>query len=103
MNDEIVVLRKYADEFRARLDATVLEAHGVPAQVSADTGGGALPSMALLMPVRLLLRTALPQPALPAQAALVRMNLQRPRSPSEWLLARLLQLALQQSRADPAN
>jgi hypothetical protein len=56
MNDEIVVLRKYADEFRARLDATVLEAHGIPAQVSADTGGGALPSMALLMPVRLLVR-----------------------------------------------
>lgn len=54
MNDEIVVLRRYADEFLARLDATVLEAHGVLAQVSADTAGGAIPGMALLMPVRLL-------------------------------------------------
>lgn len=54
MNDEIVVLRRYGDELSARLDAAVLEANGVPAQVSADTAGGAYPSMALLMPVRLL-------------------------------------------------
>ncbi len=56
MSDEIVVLRRYANEFQARLDATVLEAHGVPAQVFADTAGGAVPSLALLMPVRLLVR-----------------------------------------------
>lgn len=56
MSDDIVVLRRYTSEFQARLDATILEAHGVPAQVSADTAGGAVPSMALLVPVRLLVR-----------------------------------------------
>lgn len=56
MNDEIVVLRKYTDEFQARLDATILEANGVPAQVAADTAGGAYPSLAMLIPVRLLVR-----------------------------------------------
>lgn len=54
MSDDIVVLRTYANEFQARLEAAVLEANGVPARVSADTAGGAVPSMALLMPVRLL-------------------------------------------------
>lgn len=54
MSDEIVVLRTYANELDAGLDAAVLEANGVPAQVSADTAGGAYPSMALLNPVRLL-------------------------------------------------
>ena len=53
---DVVVLRKYADELSARLDATILEANGIPAQVLADTAGGAYPSMALLFPVRLLVR-----------------------------------------------
>lgn len=56
MSDEIVVLRTYTSEIAAGLDASILEANGVPAQVSADTAGGAYPSMALLMPVRLLVR-----------------------------------------------
>ena len=56
MPDDVVVLRKYADELSARLDATILEANGIPAQVLADTAGGAYPSMALLFPVRLLVR-----------------------------------------------
>lgn len=56
MSDDIVVLRKYANEFQAQLDAAVLEANGVPARVSADTAGGAYPSMALINPVRLLVR-----------------------------------------------
>jgi hypothetical protein len=54
--DAIVVLRKYASELEARLAATILEANGIPAQVLADTAGGAYPSMALLFPVRLLVR-----------------------------------------------
>jgi hypothetical protein len=54
MSNEIVVLRTYVDEFSAQLDAAVLEANGVPAQVSADTAGGAYPSMALINRVRLL-------------------------------------------------
>lgn len=56
MSDEIVVLRKYINEFEARFAATILEANGVPAQVLADTAGGAYPSMALVFPVRLLVR-----------------------------------------------
>ena len=56
MSDGIVVLRKYASEWQAQLDASVLEANGVLAQVSADTAGGAYPSMALINPVRLLVR-----------------------------------------------
>jgi hypothetical protein len=57
VTDSIVVLRTYANELEARLDATVLEANGIPAQVFADTAAGAYPSMALLFPVRLLVRT----------------------------------------------
>ena len=56
MSDEIVVLRTYINELDARLAATILEANGVPAQVLADTAGGALPSMALVFPARLLVR-----------------------------------------------
>lgn len=53
----IVVLRTYATELDARFAAMVLEANGIPAHVAADTAGGALPSMALLFPVRLLVRS----------------------------------------------
>lgn len=56
MSDEIVVLRKYIDEFEARFAATILEANGIPTRVLADTAGGAYPSMALVFPVRLLVR-----------------------------------------------
>ena len=56
--DDVVVLRKYADEISARIAALSLEANGIPAQVSADTAGGALPSLALGFPVRLLVRAA---------------------------------------------
>ena len=56
MPADIVVLRTYGSETEARFDATVLEANGVPAQVMADTAGGALPSIALLFPIRLLVR-----------------------------------------------
>ena len=56
MADELVVLRRYGDELSAQLDAMALEAQGIPAQVSADTAGGALPSLALAFPVRLIVR-----------------------------------------------
>lgn len=52
----IVVLRTYANELEAHLAATILEANGIPAQVLADTAGGAYPSIALVFPVRLLVR-----------------------------------------------
>ena len=56
MSDEIVVLRKYINEFEARFAATILEANGIPTRVLADTAGGAYPSLALVFPVRLLVR-----------------------------------------------
>ena len=56
MTDKLVVVRRYADEMTARIAAMALEANGVPAQVSADTAGGALPSMSLVFPVRLIVR-----------------------------------------------
>jgi Putative prokaryotic signal transducing protein len=58
MADRVVVLRKYSTEVEARLAATILEANGIPAEVSADTAGGALPSIALIFPVRLLVRAS---------------------------------------------
>ena len=56
MSDAVVVLRTYADAWQAGLDASILEANGIPSQVLADTAAGAYPSMALLFPVRLLVR-----------------------------------------------
>ena len=56
MSDELIVLREYADEMSARMDAMALEANGVPARVSADTAGGVIPSLALSFPVRLIVR-----------------------------------------------
>lgn len=56
MENEVVTLRRYSDEMSARLAAMVLEANGVPAQVLADNAGGMLPSMALVFPIRLLVR-----------------------------------------------
>lgn len=51
-----MVLRQYADEMSARMAAMVLEANGVPARVSADTAGGAIPALAIVFPVRLIVR-----------------------------------------------
>jgi hypothetical protein len=53
---ELVVIQRYVDEMSAQIAAVALEANGVPAMVSADTAGGALPSMAFAFPVRLLVR-----------------------------------------------
>jgi hypothetical protein len=56
MADELVVLRQFGDEMSAEMAAMMLEANGVPARVSADTAGGALPNLALAFPVRLIVR-----------------------------------------------
>ena len=56
--NDLVVLRKYSDEMSARVAALSLGANGIPAQVSADTAGGALPVLALGFPVRLIVRAA---------------------------------------------
>jgi putative signal transducing protein len=57
MSDDIVVLQEYANEIEAQLAAVILEANGIETQVLADTAGGALPSMAFVFPVRLLVRS----------------------------------------------
>ena len=54
MSDDLIVLRRYADELSARLDAAILEANDIPAHVSLDTAGGAIPSLALVFPIRLI-------------------------------------------------
>ena len=56
MTDDAVVLRKFSTEVEARLAASVLEANGIPAEVRADTAGGTLPSIAVIFPVRLVVR-----------------------------------------------
>jgi hypothetical protein len=56
VTDDIVVLREYSKEVEAQLDAAVLEANGIPARVLADTAGGAIPAIAVIFPVRLLVR-----------------------------------------------
>ena len=56
MSDDLTVLRQYADELSARLDASILEANDIPAQVSLDTAGGAIPAMAFAFPIRLIVR-----------------------------------------------
>jgi hypothetical protein len=53
MSDDTMVVRTYMNDLEAHLDAAVLEAHGVPSRVSADTAGGLKPFMA---PIRLLAR-----------------------------------------------
>ena len=55
---DLVVLRRFGDELSARVAAMSLEANGIPAQVSADTAGGALPILAVGFPVRLIVRAA---------------------------------------------
>jgi hypothetical protein len=72
--DDVVVLRTFSIEVEARLAAAVLEANGIPAHVLTDTAGGALPSIALLYPVRLLVRAR--------DAELARELLDTPAEPS---------------------
>jgi hypothetical protein len=55
---DLVVLRRFGDELSARVAAMSLEANGIPAQVSADTAGVALPILAVGFPVRLIVRAS---------------------------------------------
>ena len=58
MANEVVVLREYSLEWEAQLAASTLAANGISSHVLADTAGGALPSMALVFPVRLLVHAS---------------------------------------------
>jgi len=73
--EKSVVLRRYSDEVSAKIAALALEANGIPAQLSADNAGGALPSMSLVFPVRLIVRAE--------DEALARELLDTPAEPSE--------------------
>ena len=53
---DVVVLRNFSTEVEAHLAAAVLEANGIAAQVLADTAGGTIPAIAVIFPVRLLVR-----------------------------------------------
>lgn len=55
---DLVVLRRFGDEMSARVAALALEANGIPAQVSSDTAGGALPNLAVGFPIRLIVRAS---------------------------------------------
>ena len=56
--EDLVVLRTYGDELSARMAAAVLDANGVPAHVSTDNAGGALPNLSVGFPVRLIVRAS---------------------------------------------
>jgi hypothetical protein len=58
MSTDLIVLREFGTEAEAALAAAVLEANGIPSRVIADTAGGALPSMAVLFPIRLVVPAA---------------------------------------------
>ena len=53
----MVIVREYINEMEALVARSVLEAHGIPAAVLRDDAGGMLPSMSLIYPVRLAVRT----------------------------------------------
>ena len=54
----MVIVREFVNEMEALIARSVLEAHGIPAVVLRDDAGGMLPSMHLLYPVRLAVRSA---------------------------------------------
>ena len=56
MTENLVILREYGLEVEARLAASVLEANAIAARVVVDTAGGAFPSLALVFPIRLVVR-----------------------------------------------
>lgn len=52
----MIIIREYADEIEAQIAQSVLDANGVPAVVLRDNGGGMLPSMQFVFPIRLAVR-----------------------------------------------
>ena len=75
MADDVVVVREFSSEVEAQLAAAVLEANGIGARVLADTAGGTLPAIAVIFPVRLLVRAR--------DARLARELLDSPAEPAE--------------------
>ena len=54
----MVIVREFVNEMEALIARSVLEAHGIPAVVLRDDAGGMLPSMHIIYPVRLAVRSA---------------------------------------------
>lgn len=54
----MIIVREYVNEMEALVARSVLEAHGIPAVVLRDDAGGMLPSMHVLYPARLAVRSA---------------------------------------------
>jgi hypothetical protein len=57
MGEAMQVIREYINEMEALIARSILEAHQIPAIVLRDDAGGMLPSMHLLWPVRLAVRS----------------------------------------------
>jgi hypothetical protein len=53
MDDRIVILRTFPNEFEAELARTILEANEIPAMVLRDDAGGMYPSLTFIHGVRL--------------------------------------------------
>ena len=70
MADSEFILGTYSNEIEANLDASILDANGIPSRLSSDNAGGAYPSMSIIFPIRLLVR--------PEDAALAREILDTP-------------------------
>lgn len=58
MDSDIVTIGWYGLPLEARLDAALLEAHGIPAIVMTDDAGGMLPSLQVLADTRLAVRAS---------------------------------------------
>jgi len=57
MSDEIVIVGRYSNELEAQIAQAVLEANEIPCALLRDDAGGMLPSMSLLYPTRLAVRS----------------------------------------------
>jgi hypothetical protein len=57
MSSDLEVVGKYQFEYQAQVARLALEAEGMDAAVLADNAGGMLPSLQILFPVRLMVRS----------------------------------------------
>jgi hypothetical protein len=57
MTNDIVVIREYTSELDAQIAQSVLDANGISAAIIRDDAGGMMPSLHLLIPIRLAVRS----------------------------------------------
>ncbi len=58
MDSDVVVIGWYGLPVEAEMDASVLEANGIPSMIMTDDAGGMLPSLQLLAETRLAVRAS---------------------------------------------